>query len=86
MKSDIGNSVSKFPNCQQVKVKHQKSGTQKIKIPTLKWEVINMDFITGLPRTLRQHDSIWVIIDRMTKPSCFLAVNAIDSLENYAKL
>ena len=34
-----------------------------------------MDFITGLPRTRRHHDSIWVIVDRMTKSSRFLEVN-----------
>ena len=45
-----------------------------------------MDFITGLPRTRRQHDSIWVIVDRMTIPSCFLAVKTTDSSEDYAKL
>ena len=48
--------------------------TQDIDIPTWKWDVINMDFITGLPHTLRHHDSILVIVDRMTKSSRFLAV------------
>ncbi|KAH0706397.1 hypothetical protein KY285_010896 [Solanum tuberosum] len=51
----------------------------------VKWEVINMDFITGLPRTRRQHDSIWVIVDRVTKSSRFLAVKTTDSVEDYAK-
>ncbi|KAH0743187.1 hypothetical protein KY290_031180 [Solanum tuberosum] len=52
--------VPKCPICQQVKVEHQKPRgmTQEINIPTWKWEVINMDFITGLPRACRQHDSI----------------------------
>ena len=45
-----------------------------------------MDFITGLPRTRIQHDSIWVIVDRMTKSSRFLAVKTRYSLEDYAKL
>ena len=73
MKRDIADFVSKF---QQVKVEHQKPGgmTQEIDIPTWKWEVIFMDFITGLPRIRRQHDLIWVIVDRMTKSSHFLAV------------
>ena len=44
-----------------------------------------MDFITGLPRTRRQQDSIWVIVDRMTKSSRFLAVKTTDSAEDYAK-
>ena len=38
-----------------------------------------MDFITGLPRTRRQHDSIWVIVDRMTKCSRFFAIKTTNS-------
>ena len=60
--------------------------TQEINIPTWKWDVINMDFIKRLPRTRRHHDSIWVIIDRMTKSSRFLAVKTTNSAEEYAKL
>ena len=45
-----------------------------------------MDCITGLPRTRKQHDSIWVIVDRMTKSSRFLVVKTTDSAEDYAKL
>ena len=45
-----------------------------------------MDFITGLPRTRKQHDSIWVIVDRMTKSTPFLAVKNTNSAEDYAKL
>ena len=45
-----------------------------------------MDFITVLPHTRRQHDSIWVIVDRMTKSSRFLAVKTTYSSEDYAKL
>ncbi|KAH0661218.1 hypothetical protein KY284_026149 [Solanum tuberosum] len=52
----------------------------------VKWEVINMDFITGLPRTRRQHDSIWVIVNRVTKSSRILAVRTTDSAEDYTKL
>ena len=53
MKRDIENFVSKFPNGHQVKLDHQKPRgmTQDIDIPIWKWNVINMDFITGLPRT-----------------------------------
>ena len=48
--------------------------TQEIDIPTWKWNVIHMDFIKGLCYTRRQPDSIWVIVNRMTKSSRFLAV------------
>ena len=88
MKRDIADFVSKCPNRQQVKEEHKKLGglTQEIDIPTWKWNVINMEFIKGLPRTRRQHDSIWVIVDRMTKSSRFFAVKTTYSAEDYAKL
>ena len=45
-----------------------------------------MDFVVGLPRTRRQHDSIWVIVDRLTKSAHFLPVKVSYSAEDYAKL
>ena len=48
--------------------------------------MINMDFITGLPRLRRQHDSIWVISNRMTKSTYFLPVNTTYSAEDYPML
>ena len=88
MKRDIADFVSKCPNCQQVKVEHQKPGgmTQVIDITTWKLDVINMDFITGLPRTRRQYDSIWVTVHRMTKSSYFMAVKTTYLVEDYAIL
>ncbi|WMV14144.1 hypothetical protein MTR67_007529 [Solanum verrucosum] len=88
MKRDIADFVAKCPNCQQVKVEHQEPGgmTQNFHIPTWKWEVINMDFITGLSCTRRQHDSIWVIVDNVTKSAHFLDVKTTDSTEDYANL
>ena len=60
--------------------------TQEINIPTWKWDVISKDFIIRLPRTRKQHESIWVIVDNMTKYSHFLAVKTTYSAEDYAKL
>ena len=45
-----------------------------------------MDFVIGLPRTQRQHDAIWVIVDRLTKFAHFLPINVEDSLEKLAQL
>ena len=88
MKKDIAEFVAQCPNCQQVKIEHQKPGglLQEIEIPTWKWEMINMDFITGLPRTQRKYDSIWVIVDRLTKSAHFLPVRTTYSAEDYARL
>ncbi|MCF8704068.1 hypothetical protein L3055_11065, partial [Corynebacterium sp. MC-02] len=79
MKRDIAEFVARCPNCQQVKIEHQKPGglLQDMEIPAWKWEIINMDFITGLPRTLRKYDSIWVIVDRLTKSAHFLPVRLL---------
>ncbi|XP_059294460.1 uncharacterized protein LOC132047426 [Lycium ferocissimum] len=57
-----------------------------MEIPTWKWEVINMDFITGLPHSYHKFDSIWVIIDRLNKSANFLLVKTTYTTEDYAKL
>ena len=45
-----------------------------------------MDLVIGLLRTQRQHDAIWVIVDRLMKSAHFLQVNVQDSLEKLAQL
>lgn len=45
-----------------------------------------MDFVKGLPHTRRQHDSIWVIVDRMTKSAYFLPVHTSYLAEDYARI
>ncbi|WMV29876.1 hypothetical protein MTR67_023261 [Solanum verrucosum] len=88
MKNDIVGFVAMCPNCQQVKVENQKPGglSQDISIPTCKWEDLNMDFIIGLPRTKRQHDSIRVIVDRIMKLAYFIPVKVSYMAEDYAIL
>jgi hypothetical protein len=44
-------------------------------IPEWKWEVVTMDFITGLPRKNKQHDSIMVVVDKLTKVAHFIPLN-----------
>jgi hypothetical protein len=45
-----------------------------------------MDFITGFPRTTKEHDSIWVIVDHLIKSAHFLSVDARYTATQYAKL
>ncbi|GKB04999.1 putative reverse transcriptase domain-containing protein [Tanacetum coccineum] len=83
MKTDIATYVSKCLTCAKVKAEHQKpSGLlQQPKIPEWKWEKITMDFVSGLPRTPNGYDTIWVIVDRLTKSAHFLPMKKTDSME-----
>ncbi|GJW84499.1 putative reverse transcriptase domain-containing protein [Tanacetum coccineum] len=88
MKLDIAMYVSKCLTCAKVKVEHQKpSGLlQQPKIPVWKWERITMDFMRGLPRTPSGYDTIWVIVDRLTKSAHFLPMKKMDSMEKLTPL
>ncbi|GJX89382.1 putative reverse transcriptase domain-containing protein [Tanacetum coccineum] len=55
-------------------------------IPVWKWERITMDFITKLPRTPSRHDSIWVIVDRLTKSAHFISMNEKYKMEKLTRL
>ena len=70
--------MARCPNCQQVKVEHQNPGglTQVMDVPTWKWEDINMDFVVGLPQIWRQNDSIWIIVDKLTKSAHYIPVKS----------
>ncbi|GKC15537.1 putative reverse transcriptase domain-containing protein [Tanacetum coccineum] len=88
MKKDIAIYVSKCLTCSKVKAEHQRpSGLlQQPEIPEWKWDKITMDFITKLPRTKCGHDTIWVIVDRLTKSAHFLEIREDYSTERLARL
>ena len=88
MKKDVSEFVTKCLVCQRVKAEHQvPSGLlQTIRIPEWKWDRITMDFFVGLPLTGRKHDSVWVIVDRLTKSAHFLPVRTDYSLDKLAEL
>nr|GFB05835.1 retrotransposon protein, putative, Ty3-gypsy subclass [Tanacetum cinerariifolium] len=88
MKADIATYVSQCLTCAKVKAEHLKpSGLlQQLEIPKWKWENVTMDFVTGLLRTPSGYDSIWVIVDRLTKSAHFLPKKKTDSIEKLAEL
>jgi ribonuclease HI len=88
MKGDIARFVAECDVCQRIKAEHQKpSGKlQPLPIPVWKWDEVGMDFITGLPRTKNGHDSIWVIVDRLTKVAHFIPVRTTFGEDKLAKL
>nr|GEV51050.1 putative reverse transcriptase domain-containing protein [Tanacetum cinerariifolium] len=57
----------------------------QLEIPMWKWERITIDFITKLPKTSNGHDTIWVIIDRLTKSAHFIPTRATDSMETLTR-
>nr|KYP52342.1 Retrotransposable element Tf2 [Cajanus cajan] len=88
MKREIAEYVAACLTCQKAKVEHQKpSGLmQQMEVSEWKWDSITMDFIVGLPRSTRNSDAIWVIVDRLTKCAHFLPVNIKWSLEKLTQL
>jgi hypothetical protein len=88
MKREIAQYVSECDTYQRIKASHLKSAgaLQPLSIPSWKWDDISMDFIVGLPNTSRHHDSIWVIVDRLTKVAHFLPMHTTDKDKKYAEL
>jgi hypothetical protein len=88
IKRDIAKYVSLCDTYQRVKAEHQRPAgvLEPLKIPEWKWEEIRMDFIVGLPRTQAGYDSIWVIVDRLTKVAHFIPVKTTYSGTKLAEL
>jgi hypothetical protein len=88
MKREIAQYVSECDTCQRIKASHLKSAgaLQPLYIPSWKWDDTSMDFIVGIPNTSRHHDSIWVIVDRLTKVAHFLPVHTTDKAQKYVEL
>jgi hypothetical protein len=76
MKREITEYVARCDICQRIKAEHQRPTglLQPLQIPQWKWDEIRMDFIVGLPRTRAGYDSIWVVVDRLTKAAHFIPV------------
>ncbi|WVZ58668.1 hypothetical protein U9M48_008910 [Paspalum notatum var. saurae] len=88
MKRAVAEYVAVCDTCQRVKAEHQRPAglLQPLKVPEWKWEEITMDFIVGLPRTQKGYNSIWVVVDRLTKVAHFIPVNTTYSGARLAEL
>ncbi|GJS60105.1 reverse transcriptase domain-containing protein [Tanacetum coccineum] len=87
MKAEIATYVSKCLTCAKVKAEYQKPSGLLVQpvIPVWKWENITMDFVTKLPKTSSGQDTIWVIVDRLTKSAHFLPMKETDSMEKLTR-
>ncbi|GKB43175.1 putative reverse transcriptase domain-containing protein, partial [Tanacetum coccineum] len=88
MKANIATYVSKCLTCAKVKAEHQRPSGLLVQptIPEWKWDNITMDFITKLPKSSHGFDTIWVIVDRLTKSAHFLPIRENDPLDKLARL
>nr|GFB91887.1 putative reverse transcriptase domain-containing protein [Tanacetum cinerariifolium] len=88
MKADIATYVSKCLTCAKVKAEHQRPSGLLVqpKIPEWKWDNITMDFVTKLPKSSQGYDTIWVIVDRLTKSVIFVPMRETDPMEKLARM
>nr|GEX45453.1 putative reverse transcriptase domain-containing protein [Tanacetum cinerariifolium] len=88
IKAIIAEYVGKRLTCSRFKAECQKPSGLLVQpeIPMWKWERITMDFVSKLPKTSNRHDTIWIIVDRLTKSAHFIPTRAIDSVETLTRL
>ena len=78
MKKQVIEYLARCLECQHIKAEHQHPAglLQPLPIPEWKWETISMDFITGLPQTRKNHDSIMVVVDKLSKATHFIPMHS----------
>jgi hypothetical protein len=88
MKRKATRYVSECDTCRKVKADYMKLGRllQPLSIPEWKWDDISIDFIVGLPTTAHKFDSIWVIVDQLSKSAHFIPVNINYRAQKYAEV
>ncbi|GJY74289.1 reverse transcriptase domain-containing protein [Tanacetum coccineum] len=88
MKANIATYVSKCLTCAKVKAEHQRPSGLLVQpeIPQWKWDNITMDFVTKLPKSSQGYDTIWVIVDRLTKSAIFMPMRETDPLDKLARM
>ena len=88
MKQQVGDFIHWCLTCQRVKAEHQRPVglLQPLEVAEWKWEHITMDFVTHLPRISQGHDAVWVIMDRLTESTHFLAMQITFTLEEFCRL
>uniref|UniRef100_A0A2N9IAJ9 Integrase catalytic domain-containing protein n=1 Tax=Fagus sylvatica TaxID=28930 RepID=A0A2N9IAJ9_FAGSY len=80
MKKDVGKLVNSCGVCQRSKGGSSNAGLYlPLPVPSKPWEHVSMDFVMGLPPTLRRSDSIMVVVDRFSKMAHFVACKKEDS-------
>ncbi|GJW18823.1 putative reverse transcriptase domain-containing protein [Tanacetum coccineum] len=84
----ILNAQTESEKPEKLRFEHQRPSGLLVqpKIPEWKWDNITMDFVTKLPKTSQGYDTIWVIVDRLTKSAIFTPMRETDPLDKLARL
>jgi len=88
MKSEVAEYLAKCMDFQLVKAEHQHPAglLQPLPIPEWKWEVISLDFITGLPKNVKHNDSIMVVVEKLNKVAHFIPIKSTYKAVNIAEI
>jgi hypothetical protein len=85
MEKEIVEYITRCMECQKVNAEHRHPTglLQPLPIPEWKWEVVKMDFITGLPKNGKKHDSIMVVVDKLMKATHFIPLKTIHKATDF---
>ncbi|GKB13256.1 putative reverse transcriptase domain-containing protein [Tanacetum coccineum] len=88
MKANIATYVSKCLTCANVKAEYKRPSGLLVQpeIPQWKWYNITMDFVTRFPKSSQGYDTIWVIVDRLTKSAIFMPMRETNPLDKLARI
>ncbi|CAI7813547.1 unnamed protein product, partial [Closterium sp. NIES-54] len=88
MANDVQKFVTSCDTCQRMKSSKQKKAglLQPLPVPEQPWQVVSLDFITGLPPTNGEHDAILVVIDKFSKMRHFIPTHTTARTEEMAQL
>ena len=88
MKVDVARYVASCGVCQRVKAERKRPAgkLQSLEVPLWPWDDVTMDFVVGLPRTLKGKDSIWVVVDHLSKVAHFIPIRSTNSASDLAPI
>ena len=88
MKTELAKYIARCSECQQVKTEHQDPFglLQPLPIPSWKWEIISLDFVTGLPKNQNLNESIMVVVEKLSKETHFIPIKTTYKAANITNI